>query len=155
MKRLSLALIVMVVLGCAATYQVPTTTAKFSSTHYTGSKAKIIQTSQKVLLMEGYQITYADMNTGVVSTAPRDYKVSPNQADCGTTMGIDYLKDKRTHTQVSINVIVDEGTLTVRSNIQGEYKPGESANQDINLTCVSRGSIENEILGKIRMNAGI
>ena len=49
-------------------------------------------------------------------------------------------------TEVAINVIVDETTLTIRSNIQGEYKPGGGAvNQDITLSCVSKGIIESQL----------
>ena len=63
-------------------------------------------------------------------------------------MGIDYLKDKRTKTEVAINIVVDNKTLIIRSNIQGEYKPG-AVDQDITLTCVSKGVIEKQLANKI------
>lgn len=63
-------------------------------------------------------------------------------------MGIDYLKDNRTTTRISIGIIADDGYVTVIPTIQGEYKPGDVL-QNITLTCVSRGPIEQEMLSKI------
>jgi hypothetical protein len=71
------------------------------------------------------------------------------QGDCGTTMGIDYLKDNRTSTRVSYGLIVDDNRITIKANIEGEYKPG-SVSQDMTLTCISRGLLERDLLEKIK-----
>ena len=63
-------------------------------------------------------------------------------------MGIDYLKDNRTKTEVAINIIVTDKEITVKSNIHGEYKPGR-VDQDMTLTCVSRGVVENKLLKQL------
>jgi len=138
--------------ACAATYIQPTTVAPKTSSSVAASKNDILSSAKRVLITEGFQITNSDDSAGIVSTAPRNLRVTPEQADCGTTMGLDYLKDKRTSTRVGFGVIVEDGRLTVKSTIEGEYKPG-AMDQNITLTCVSRGQLENEILAKI--TAGI
>ncbi|EOZ7462013.1 hypothetical protein ABFP22_003257, partial [Enterobacter hormaechei] len=112
------------------------------------SQDAIIKASKSALISDGYQISSYDDKTGFVSTAPRDLHLSPAQADCGKTMGLDYLKDKRTKTRVSYGVLYETGLVTVKANIEGEYKPG-SVSQDITLTCVSHGTLENELLDKV------
>lgn len=63
-------------------------------------------------------------------------------------MGIDYLKDKRTTTRVGFGVVAVDGKLLVRTTIEGEYKPG-AVDQDITLTCISRGFLERDMMAKI------
>lgn len=138
--------------ACAATYTQPTSVAPKTSSSVAASKSDILSAAKKVLIGEGYQITNSDDSAGIVSTALRNLRVTPEQADCGNTMGLDYLKDNRTATRVGFGVIAEEGKITVKSTIEGEYKPG-AVDQNIPLTCVSRGQLENEILSKI--TAGI
>ncbi|MFW2036530.1 hypothetical protein ACG93L_13825, partial [Acinetobacter junii] len=78
-------------------------------------------------------------------------KAHPSYADCGKVMGIDYLKDKRTKTTVAQNIIIDDNSLSIKSNIQGEYKVG-STTFDVTLTCLSKGVIENDLAEKIKQN---
>ena len=154
MKKIYVIIGIFFIFGCATTYEAPKSTAPLISANHSLSKEELLEVSQRVLLLEGYQITHADTKIGVISTAPRNLKLTPSHADCGTTMGIDYLKDKRTDTDVSINVLVDKTQITIKANIQGEYKPG-AVDQNITLSCVSRGVIERDILSKIKMQAGI
>jgi hypothetical protein len=100
------------------------------------------------LVTEGFQITSSDDSAGIVSTAPRDLRVTPEQADCGTTMGIDYLKDNRTATKVGFGVVAEEGKFMIKATIEGNYRPG-AVDQNITLTCVSRGVLERALSGKI------
>lgn len=138
--------------SCAATYKQPTAAVPQTSFSVAGSKAEILRVTKRVLVTEGFQITNADDSAGVVSTAPRNLRVTSEQADCGTTMGIDYLKDNRTATRVGFGVIAEDGKVIVRTTIEGEYKPG-AVDQNITLTCVSRGLLERDMLAKI--TAGI
>jgi hypothetical protein len=101
-----------------------------------------------VLVSDGNQITNSDEAAGTISTAPRNLRLTPEQADCGTTMGIDYLKDNRTSTRVAYGILAEENNLIVKANTEGEYKPGD-AMQNITLSCVSRGVLERELLGRI------
>ncbi|MHB8066414.1 MAG: hypothetical protein ACYDIC_00790 [Desulfobaccales bacterium] len=155
MKRL-LALVPMIfVVACAYTYQPPTIVAPETSILFQRSKGALFKAAQQVLVAEGYQITNANEASGTISTAPRTLRLTPEQADCGTTMGLDYLKDNRTSTWVAFGVIVEEGKLSVRANIQGEYKPGQSGIQNITFSCVSRGSLEKSLMEKIVTAAGL
>lgn len=138
-----------VVAGCAVTYEGPRTSQSTFSAPTDASRATTIIAARRVLVSEGFQILTADETSGTLSTAARDFRLNPNQADCGTTMGLDYLKDNRTTTTVAYGVIADDGRVTVRAIVQGEYKPG-AVEQDITLTCVSRGALEQELLQKIK-----
>ncbi len=64
-------------------------------------------------------------------------------------MGIDYLKDNRTSSKVSYGLVFADGTIAVRAILQSEYKPGDVA-QNITLTCVSRGILEQRLLSRLR-----
>lgn len=134
--------------ACAGTYALPETVTQPARADAAKPKADIVGAAQRVLVGDGYQITAADPKSGIVSTAFRDLRLTPAQADCGTTLGIDYLKDVRTRTRVALGVVASDGHFEVRANIEGEYKPG-SAIQNITLTCVSRGAIEHEVARQI------
>lgn len=134
--------------ACAMTYVAPNSPAPQISRDLPQPKAVLLTTAKRVLVEDGYQITHVDDSAGLISTAPRNLRVTPDEANCGTTMGIDYLKDIRTTTRVGFGVIVRDGTVTVRTTIEGEYKPG-SAMQNITLSCVSRGLLEQQLLQKI------
>lgn len=134
--------------GCAATYQPPKIAAQDQSVTVSASKALILETAKRVLVAEGWQIAHADDKTGVVSTAARDYRVTPEQADCGSRRGRDYLRDDNTSSRVALDVIARDDLMTARADIDANYraKPGEE-NQV--LQCVSRGALEKYILDKI------
>jgi len=108
--------------------------------------------AKRALVTEGYQITSTDEASGIISTAPRDMRMTPSDADCGTTMGIDYLKDNRTSTRVAIGVVVYSTEMEIKATVQGEYKPGSNT-QDITLTCVSHGGLERDMIHKIMAEA--
>jgi len=137
--------------SCAVTYVPPTAKASVNTKTLSASKNKILSAAKKVLINEGFQITAYDDSAGIISTAAIDQKLTPAQADCGTTMGIDYLKDNRTSTRVAYGVIVDGNNLIIKTTITGEYKPG-TVSQDITLTCISRGQLGRELLNKIANN---
>lgn len=139
------------VLGaCAATYKQPSTTEYQPMTGpASGSKAELMRKTRQVLVLDGFQITNTDDMAGVVSTAPRNFRITPEQADCGTTMGIDYLKDNRTDTKLGYGVLVADGKVTIRTTIEAQYKPG-AIDQNITLTCVSRGALESTLLRRIQ-----
>jgi hypothetical protein len=148
MKLLILGAVAALLASCAGTYAPPVSANQTASATVAKSKTDILAAVRRVLVANGYQITAFDDGAGIVSTAPHDYKVTPDQADCGTTMGIDYLKDPRTATKVAFGVIASDGHVDVRANIEGEYRIGNST-QDITLTCVSRGTLDQDMVAKI------
>jgi hypothetical protein len=137
--------------GCAATYRPPAVPNQVASLEFSGPAANAMKAARRALVSAGYEITSADNESGTISTAPRNLHVTPREANCGTTMGLDYLKDNRTSTKVSFGVIVNDHQLTVRATVQGEYKPGE-VDQDITLTCVSTGALEGDMLAQIKQD---
>ena len=66
-------------------------------------------------------IVSSDKNAGVISTGKRQMNLSENECDCGTTMGIPYIKDKRTIKNVSIGIVMSENRITIKPTIEGEY----------------------------------
>ena len=135
--------------ACAATYKAPETkVAANVSSQIIGSPQDTLNRVKQVLLLDGYQIQSYDNDALIVSTSFKNKRITPTDANCGTTLGLDYLKDKRTDTSVAINVLIVGTTITVTANIHGAYKPG-SADQNITLSCVSKGAIERSILAKI------
>ncbi|MEO5350220.1 MAG: hypothetical protein H7836_11305 [Magnetococcus sp. YQC-3] len=148
MKSNLLVLLSILLSGCALTYQPPMSLAPSSVEKISQPKDKVFNAAKRALVADGYQITNTDTDSGIISTAPRDMRLAPSVADCGTTMGIDYLKDNRTSTRIAMGVIVYANTVEVKATIQGEYKPGSNT-QDITLSCVSKGILEQEMMRKI------
>ena len=113
-KRLFAVAPMIFILGCTGgplAYQKPLTTAppETSVLLAKNSKAAVFKAAQQVLVSEGYQITNANEAAGVISTAYRNLKVTPEQADCGSLWGTP-LSRRHTH--------YDEGCLR-RSHHRG------------------------------------
>lgn len=148
MRNIFAVLTTLLLVACATTYEQPTLVAPQITSAVSASKSDILRVAKQVLVSEGFQITNSDDSAGIISSAPRNLRVAPTQANCGTTMGLDYLKDNRTSTRVAFGIIAEDGKVMVKANIEGEYKPG-AVDQDITLTCVSRGVLERDLLAKI------
>ena len=148
-SRARWAAIALTLTGCAAAYKAPVTAYQPLTVAMPGSRADLLRKAKQALVVDGYQITNADDSAGVISTAPRNLRLTPEQADCGTTVSLDYLKDNRTDTKVGYGVLVGYGSITIRTTIEGQYKPG-AVDQNITLSCVSRGGLEQTLLTKIR-----
>ena len=142
-------LILGLIIGCAATYKQPTAITQDVVVTLKGSDEDIFNAAKQTLIMEGYQIMNADQLSGTISTALKRMKLNETQADCGTTMGLPYIKDNRTFTSVSIGLIINKGTLNMKSTIEGEYLKG-NASQGVNLVCNSTGEIEKALVDKIK-----
>ncbi len=150
MKKILFALVVgSSLVGCATTYKAPVTLNQSASEQVSATKDQIFKAAQRALAINGEQIMSANADAGVISTAARDYRLTPDLADCGTTMGIDYLKDNRTSTKVAYNILIADNSLDVRTTLQGDYKVGD-VTQNITLTCVSRGVLEQKMIQKIK-----
>ncbi len=139
---------VAIVAACAMTYEAPTAVAPKVSQPVKATEKAIMDAAEQVLVSDGYQITYTNGAAGIISTAPRDLHVTPEQASCGTTMGIDYLMDKRTKTTVAFGVLAENNHVSIKATIQGSYRPGDPT-EDITLTCVSRGVLESQLMNQI------
>jgi hypothetical protein len=149
MKPLFAALIVAQLLGgCAATYKRPETLPAEHAASIPASRADIVRAAKQVLVAEGFQISSYDDAAGVVTTALRDFRLDPSEADCGTTLGIDYLKDNRTVARLGFGIVARDGRAVATATMEAYYRVG-SATQDITLSCISRGVLEPPLLAKI------
>lgn len=135
--------------GCAATYKAPTALNIGATEKFTQNRPELFKAARRALVADGNQILSADEPSGTISTVARDYRLTPETADCGTTMGIDYLMDNRTSGKLAWGLIVDDGRIEVRAQLQAEYKPG-AIDQNITLTCSSRGVLEQQLAARIR-----
>ncbi|WDE04649.1 hypothetical protein SG34_025515 [Thalassomonas viridans] len=130
------------------TYEVPLTAEPVVKAKHNLAVEDMLKSAKKKLLQNGYQIQRFDSEAGIISTSLKNKKLTPAEADCGKIMGLDYLKDNRSKTEMALNIIVTEQDITVKSSIYVEYELGEST-QDIALTCVSRGVVENKLLKQL------
>lgn len=146
--KLSMILAAMTLVGCAAAYMPPTTIAQTNITKTDFDKTQVMTAAKRALISQGFTITSFDNDAGIISTNLRDYRLRPQVADCGKTMGLDYLLDNRVNTKLGYGVIVDAGKFEVKANLEGNFKVGD-ASQDITLTCVSRGNLEQDLTTKI------
>ncbi|MFU7349582.1 hypothetical protein [Pseudomonas paraeruginosa] len=149
MKRtLTFASVAAFLTGCVATYEAPNRAEPSIVRTTSADVSKTVTAAKRVLVSMGYQVTEADAAAGVVSTAPKKTKLSPEQADCGNTMGLDYLLDHRTSAEFSVGIIISGDQMVVKGSPSAEYRPGQ-VGQDMVLTCVSTGSIESTIADQI------
>jgi hypothetical protein len=109
--------------SCAAPYKPPTTVTLLTPQSASTSKANLLSAAKQVLVAEGFEITNSDDSAGVISTAPRELRLSPAQADCGGTLRIDYVKDNRTTTRVRFDIIAEDSKLVITTTIDGEHRP--------------------------------
>jgi len=141
--------IILLASSCAFTYKAPEGESKSAKANISNND-KIFKSAKRTLLLNDYKISYLDKEEGMISSKYKNLKVNPTQANCGKTLGLDYLKDKRTKTEVSFNIIVEKKQIEVKASIKGEYKPnGITGDQNITLTCISKGILEKELLKKI------
>ena len=149
MKKLFTLSIILLFIGCAATYAPPTISSQNIMGNVQASKSDILNATKGILVMDGYQILSSDESSGTISTSSKRMKLNATQCDCGTTMGLPYIKDNRTFTDVALGILISENKISIKANITGEYLKGD-ATQGVNMTCVSTGDIENKLIEKIK-----
>lgn len=137
------------IIACAATYQPPGTDPTPHTFSIQSSKERLFVATKRAIIASGYSITDSDLQSGTISTAPKQSRLTESDCDCGTSMGIPYIKDKRTKTAVAINCTVDDSALTVRTAISGEYLSGDVA-QGIAFECTSTGALEKKISAAVK-----
>jgi hypothetical protein len=153
MQKLIHVALIMALTGCAATYKPPVSVAPDTSRAISGSQSTLMRAAKQALIASGYQIAAVDDAAGVISVAQRDMRLTPELADCGTTMGLDYLKDNRTSSKVGYGLLITDNKVVITANLSATYLPGNDT-QSITMTCVSKGVLENGLLSKIAAIAG-
>ena len=112
-----------------------------------------------VLVNLGAIPTYRDKELLIIKTDPVQVKLTPNEADCGKMFGIPYLKDKRTKTAASYQVVIKsidsvKSDILIKVTIDGYMDVNEGApffvekTRDKNkaLTCKSKGVLESQFM---------
>lgn len=130
--------------GCASSYVAPTRP-------YTPLRAAPTTFDKAIsaLTGQGFTIAAMDRASGFLSTAPKVMPLTPAQADCGKTMGLDYLLDSRTRVTVAMSVQVEPDHTILAAQVAGEYRVGSSVN-DLTLQCVSTGQLEKTLEAALR-----
>ena len=111
--------------------------------------ATLFKKAVKVLALEGYSISNSDAENGIITTNGRQLTLKKEDCSCKVkAKGIDYIRDKRTVTTVTVSIIISEGEVIVKTAIAGEYLKGDAADGRT-MECISKGTIENKLLSAI------
>jgi hypothetical protein len=94
----------------------------------------------------GWTLATYDESAGRLVTAPRDLRLTPEQADCGTNAGSPYLASSGTQTQLVLDFTVADQVAIARFGARGVYQP-DKAGAGTPLRCTPtlafpRGSYE-------------
>ena len=103
--------------------------------------------------------TFRDKELLVIKSDPVPVKLAPDQADCGKMFGIPYLKDKRTKTSATYQVVIKpidsaSSEVSVKVTLDGYMDINEGSpffiekTRDKNkvLTCSSKGWLESKFI---------
>ena len=90
----------------------------------------------------------------LITTDKATVRLNETQADCGTQSGKPYVKDSRTVTKVAYSVhLRDDGNgtyITVNTEIEGRFQGAATHEATTELSCVSLGTLERDLITKIR-----
>lgn len=105
-----------------------------------------IENLRQRLEQQGFKISNFDEDEQSLSTEPKAWKLTAAQADCGKSIGIPYLKDRRARTWVTASIRKATEGFELRIKITGQYDvvPKPKA-----LVCRSLGSVESDIANAI------
>jgi hypothetical protein len=119
--------------------------------------------ASQVLVGLGAMPTFRDKELLVIKTDPVQVRLTPDQADCGRMFGIAYLKDKRTKTAATYQIVVKpidatSSDVSVKVTLDGYMDVNEGApffvdkTRDTNkvLTCSSKGYLESTFMGLLK-----
>jgi len=120
------------------------------------------QKASELLVSMDAMPTFRDKELLIIKTDPVQVKLTPDQADCGKMFGIPYLKDKRTKTAATYQVVIKpidgaSSDVTVKVSLDGYMDVNEGApffiekTRDKNkaLTCSSKGWLESQFIERL------
>ncbi|HEX4263446.1 MAG TPA: hypothetical protein VH597_03830 [Verrucomicrobiae bacterium] len=148
MKSALLIIPFLFLLGCASADKSPQIQPREVTASVTGDKSMVFKKALFALFQDGYSIASSDESSGFISTQRRQMALTPTDVDIGSTMGIDYMKDKRTTVYVTVTIQVRDGSAVIRTGVDAEYLPNDPV-YGKHMTGVSRGTIENRIASLI------
>ena len=152
--RAMLALLIMsLAVGCAPTASVTPNAFGNSATLSMSLEAAFART-MGILADQKPVIRSATFTHIVITTPAATRRLTETQADCGTDSGRPYLTDNRTVTEVAYSVRLrgdgSRTSITVNAKIAGHLKATPTQQTATELSCVSRGGLERDLIAKIR-----
>lgn len=132
--------------ACAFTYKPPVITNSGVNIKHQLSDEKAREQVIAALIEMGY--TPKDTASKSLLTTENRKGLTEFDADCGTTMGLPYVKDGRTDTWYNVRTQFNKEEVFVITEVNGEYLKGDPMNGKV-LTCVSTGAIEKRISAKL------
>lgn len=134
----------LIVLGCAPEGMIESTVTGGDA--YTesvqGTKDEIYSATQQALRKNGYALSFSDKARGIISTKPKEMQITKGSCNC--SKGASY-KGGLATADVMISITISDGSMSVRTSISGE---NQSTHAQFN--CTSKGTIEREIIQKIK-----
>ncbi|MFA5322929.1 MAG: hypothetical protein WC373_09675 [Smithella sp.] len=150
MKKVMIILFAVLFIGCATmNYQGAKIESEPKQTLLDATKSEILSATKKIFALEGFQISTIDEEAGIISTASKLIDLTENDCDCGSTFGLPYIRDKRTRTWLSLNAVIENGSLILKTNIKGEYLENDLV-QGVEMECVSTGNYERKMIERIK-----
>lgn len=147
--KLILPLVAVALCACNTMYEAPKILSAPRVFSVTGTKETLYQKAAAALIAEGFAITSSDAGLGIISTHRREMVLTEADVDLGTTMGIAYIKDKRTTEYVTVTIQVEADKATIRTDIDGEYLPNDAV-YGKKMKGVSKGTIEQKIADRMK-----
>ncbi|MEN8262288.1 MAG: hypothetical protein ABFR82_02385 [Nitrospirota bacterium] len=132
--------------GCAATYKAPEMTPLKIEENINGSKVKLFVATKKVLINEGFAIKYSDENTGTISTSPKLVELDDTMANCGTTAGMPALSSLKISGKIALDLVTDTNKISITASVYGE-----DVRRNADVTCISTGTVEKDLIQKIKI----
>lgn len=154
MKHLTFALLsvllITVITGCAHMYKAPAMTPFSMEESVNGSKVDLFVAARTVLVNEGFAIKYSDEDAGILKTSFKPVELDSKMVNCGTTAGMPSLAVHRMNGEIAVDLTVEDNGVTITSSVHGE----DVRKKVEDVTCVSTGIIEKDLIQKIQDRMG-
>ena len=112
------------------------------------SRETLFDVASAVLKSQGYDIASADKYSWIIRTEEQRLPLGERDCDCATDAGIVYYNTENTTTHVVLTLSIYAGRIVIKTDVIRRFvtmEPGYGKK----FYCVSKGTIENDILMKI------
>lgn len=143
-------LAVFIFFSCASSYIKPSITTQVYRHKVQVNTEFIFKLVQRLLPMAGYNVLNSDDASGMITTAPVEMTLDPDNCDCGRAMGQPVVKSGGIKVRVSFEVGIRGKEIIVNaviapdlSGVLGVLYSG------IDIVCISKGMIEKQLVKNI------
>ena len=132
--------------SCASTYIGPTITKQVYRHEIPGNGVLIFKLMQRLLPMAGHAILSSDPGSGMITTAPVEMVLDPDNCDCGTAMGLPVVKQGGIRMKVSFEVGVKGSEMIVNAIVTPDLSGALGVlYSGLDIVCVSKGKLEEQL----------